>query len=376
MEVVRTCKTCEFRNDKGICTSGGIYKYGETIRDDDVTCYGWNPDLDYFLELQKDAPWFIKDKFESCKISFGEFLDLMEKYSNNEPIEVNIYSVIGVIYKFNFWELTEILNVSTGVLWYAMTRGTIYRRKIEFSNKLQIPMKYFDKVTTLDFPEIEKLKDDFFRTHKDMIEIAKKKAAELQLQGISESEYQSRIRENQELLNEYAAASPIFHDLTNDYKARDFIVEITLQDRDYFGSIFYDCNSTIGYGLDSDIMQDISEFINSLTCEQINALNEEVLLLNNINLVSEDEKNVSFELKNEDGDILKETVPAETLQNFITTYRIIKYAGHGKKKEERRCVSCKNFKQYEGSAKGLCSIKNQDVQRSRIICAFDYESKE
>lgn len=376
MKIIKTCKTCEFRNDKGICTSGGIYKYGEKTTDDDVTCYGWSPDLDYFLELQKDAPWFIKDKYEWCKISFGEFLDLMEKYYNNEPIEVNIYSLIGVIYKFTFWELSEILNVSTGVLRYAMTRGTIYRRKVEFSNKLQIPIKYFDKVTTLDFPEIEILKDDFYRTHKDMIEIAKKKAAELQLQGISESEYQSRIRTNENLLSEFATASPIFHDLTNDYKTRDFIVEIALQDGDYYGSIYYACNSAYSFGLDPDTMQDIFEFVNSLTCENINDLNEEALLLNNINLVSEDEKNISFELKNNNGDTLKKIVPSEKLQNFITTYRIIKYEGHGRKKEERKCISCKNFKQHKGSAKGLCSVKNQDVQRSRIICAFDYVPNE
>ena len=42
------------------------------------------------------------------------------------------------------------------------------------------------------------------------------------------------------------------------------------------------------------------------------------------------------------------------------------------KKERRRCSSCQNFKPIEGCAKGNCTARGDVVQRSRIICAFDY----
>ncbi|MPN49468.1 hypothetical protein SDC9_197089 [bioreactor metagenome] len=80
----------------------------------------------------------------------------MDKYYNEEPIEINIYDVIERIYNLKYDQLAKMLNVSSGVVCYARTRGTIARRAAEFSNKLNLPIKYFKKVTNLDIPEIEK----------------------------------------------------------------------------------------------------------------------------------------------------------------------------------------------------------------------------
>lgn len=40
----------------------------------------------------------------------------------------------------------------------------------------------------------------------------------------------------------------MFHDLTDDYKSRDYVIAITLKEGDYSGDIFYQYGFT-GYGL-------------------------------------------------------------------------------------------------------------------------------
>lgn len=164
----------------------------------------------------------------------------------------------------------------------------------------------------------------------------------------------------------------MFHDLTDDYKSRDYVIAITLKEGDYFGNIFYEYNYN-GYGLSVLIMEDILGFIENLNCQEINDLNEEGLLNNNIGLRADiNGRDLHFELKNEKTDILSKTILEDDLQKYIVGYQIIRCDGHGKKKERRRCDSCKNFEPIEGSAKGLCTKRGDVVQRSRIICAFDY----
>lgn len=59
-------------------------------------------------------------------------------------------------------------------------------------------------------------------------------------------------------------------------------------------------------------------------------------------------------------------------QKYIVGHEMVRCDGHGMRKERRRCSSCQNFKPIEGCAKGNCIVKGDIVQRSRIICAFDY----
>lgn len=46
------------------------------------------------------------------------------------------------------------------------------------------------------------------------------------------------------------------------------------------------------------------------------------------------------------------------------------------KKELRKCGFCRNFQPIQGSPKGKCSIRDDVVQRSRIICATKYIARD
>lgn len=164
----------------------------------------------------------------------------------------------------------------------------------------------------------------------------------------------------------------MFHDLTDNYKSRDYVIAITLKEGDYFGDIFYQYGYN-GYGLTITIMEDILLFIKQLNCQNINDLNEEGLLNNNIALRGDiNGKDIHFKLRNEEGDILVKTIPEYDLQKYIVGYQMIRCDGHGKKKERRKCYSCQKFEPIEGGAKGVCMVRGDIIQRSRIICAFDY----
>lgn len=164
----------------------------------------------------------------------------------------------------------------------------------------------------------------------------------------------------------------MFHDLTDNYKSRDYVIAITLKEGDYSGDIFYKYGYN-GYGLTTTIMEDILLFIKELNCQNINDLNEEGLLDSNIGLRADiNGKDIHFELKNEEKEILVKTIAEDDLQKYIVGYQMIRCDGHGKKKERRKCYSCQNFESMETGAKGLCVVRGDIIQRSRIICAFDY----
>ena len=55
----------------------------------------------------------------------------------------------------------------------------------------------------------------------------------------------------------------MYHDLSDDYKSRDYVIAITLKEGDYYGNIFYEYSSG-GYGLSVSIMEDILQFIENL----------------------------------------------------------------------------------------------------------------
>lgn len=165
----------------------------------------------------------------------------------------------------------------------------------------------------------------------------------------------------------------MFHDLTDNYKSRDYVIAITLKEGDYSGDIFYKYGYN-GYGLTTTIMEDILLFIKELNCQNIDDLNEEGLLNSNIGLRADiNGKDIHFELKNEEKETLVKTIAEDDLQKYIVGYQMIRCDGHGKKKERRKCYSCQNFEPMETGAKGLCVVRGDIIQRSRIICAFDYK---
>ena len=168
----------------------------------------------------------------------------------------------------------------------------------------------------------------------------------------------------------------MYHDLSDDYKSRDYVIAITLKEGEYLGNIFYEYNYG-GYGLTVTIMENILRFIESLDCSEINDMNKEGFLNNNIGLRSDiNGKEIHFELRNEKSEIIKKAIKEGELQKYIVGYEMIRCDGHGMKKGQRRCSSCQNFYPIEGCARGKCLARGDEVQRSRIICAFDYIAKE
>lgn len=377
MTLTKTCKTCEFNFD-GVCAEGGVYKYGEKITLDNIKCDGWGASLKYFSEITENAPWYIKEPYQKCQISYGEFLKFLAQDEQGIGIKVNIYDAIEKIYELMPWELAGVLDVPIGVLGYARTRGTIAKRKKQISSRLHIPEKFFDEFLSTQLEMLKECKEEFYKFYgNETIEKFKQNGinamdAKLERDISKDKILIEKYREDNKDRYEYKEKSKMYHDLSDDYKSRDYVIAITLKDGEYYGNIFYEYTYG-GYGLSVTIMTDIMAFVENLNCEEVDGLNEEGLLNNNISLKADiNGKELHFELKNEKGDILKKTILDTELQRYIVGYEMIRCDGHGMKKERRRCNSCQNFQPIVGGAKGNCSARGDVVQRSRVICAFDY----
>ena len=369
----KTCKTCEF-NFEGKC--GIEHKYTPNKE-----CKSWGASFEYYKEITQKAPWYLKEPYDRYKLNYMEFLDLLQKDEQGIGVEINIYDVIEKIYQLTSEELAGILDVSIGVLGYARTQKTIPKRKRQFSTRLHIPESFFESFMSTRLDELKKCREEFESFYGD--ELIKKfkqngldamEARMKRLSAIDKIRNEKYREENQERY-QYKEKSKMYHDLTDDYKSRDYVIAITLKDGDYYGNIFYEYTSG-GYGLSVSTMEDILQFIEELNCEEINELNEEGLLNNNIALRADiNGLNIHFELKNDKGEKLEKTISEDELQKYIVGYEKIRCDGHGMKKERRKCNSCENFTPIEGCAKGNCSVRGDVVQRSRIICAHDFVPK-
>ena len=370
-QFIKTCKTCE-NNHNGLCLSS---KYGEKITENE-TCDSWEPSLEYITHLFSIAPWYIKDKYNR----YGNlilFLNEMEQDTKGEPIKLNFYDTIEKIYNLDSMVLAEILNVSPQVIGHARHRYTPQKRLNNFSIILCIPTELFDNITTLDLPAIEKCKENFYEFYGDQIESIKKKVFEKNLEK-EQLEFQKEYPRNKKIfekkLLEYSKNRSVFHDMSDDYKKREYVIAIKLQKNDFYGYIYYEYKYN-GYGLAENIINDCITFMNNLSIEDINYYNETCGLINDIEL-STNMNNITFTLHNNSGNIINITSPINEIQDYIVGYEMIKCKGCGKKKEKRKCQDCQNFITNPNGAKGYCSARKNYVQRSRIICAFDYKPKE
>ncbi len=161
MEVLKQCKTCEF-NFSGICVGhGNTYKYGEAISDDTLSCDDWSVGFDYFTEITKNAPWYIREPYRDSRIDYSTFEKLLEADAAGEAIEVNIFDAIRKIYGLSLVDLAVLLNVTFGVMYRARSVGTPSKRIKSFSQVLCIPADFFKKMTTHDFEQLRKCKAKF-----------------------------------------------------------------------------------------------------------------------------------------------------------------------------------------------------------------------
>lgn len=377
MKLNKICKTCEF----DFCrdnTNGSKCEYSDEVIREEEGCDAWEASLKYYSEIIQKAPWYIKEPYGRHQISYNEFLEFLQKDGDEIGVEINIYDAIEKIYVLMPWELASVLDVSIGVLEYARCQGTIAKRKKQFASRLHIPERFFNQFLSTELDTLKKCKEEFYEFYgSEMIEKFKQNGSnameekfqrDIAIDKIRNKKY----REENQYKYRYEEKNRMYHDMSDDYKSRDYVVAITLKEGTYFGNIFYEY-SYGGYGLSITIMSDIMEFVENLNCKEIDRLNEEGLLNTNIDLKSDvNGKEVHFELRNESGDVLKKTVAEKELQKYIVGYEMIRCDGHGMKKERRKCSSCKNFQPIEGCAKGNCAARGDVVQRSRIICAFNY----
>ena len=373
MKLNMTCKTCEFGSNESCCAENS-----KKSHQDDTECGDWGASLEYFSEIMDNAPWYIKEPYRRCHIGYDKFLDLLRKDDQGIGIEINIYDAIEKVYEVTPWELAGVLGVSIGVLGYARTRETVDKRKKQFSSRLHIPESFFDRFLSTQLETLKQCREEFYEFYgSETIKKFKQNGIDAMHLKFEEDAAHDKIlneqyREEHQYKYQYEEKNKMYHDLSDDYKSRDYVIAITVKEGEYYGNIFYEYNYG-GYGLSISIMRNLLDFVENLDCEEIDALNEEGLLNNNIGLKSDiNGKEIHFELKNERGDILKKTIPEGELQKYIVGYEMIRCDGHGMKKERRRCSSCQNFKPIEGCAKGNCTARGDVVQRSRIICAFDY----
>ena len=179
--------------------------------------------------------------------------------------------------------------MSMGVLGYASTQKTIPKRKRQFSSRLHIPESFFDEFLSTQLDALKKCREEFRDCYGDeLIEKFKQNGyaameAKIEKQNAVDKIKNEKYREENQNRYQYKEKTKMYHDLSDDYKSRDYVIAITLKEGDYYGNIFYEYSSG-GYGLSVDIMEDILQFIENLDCEEINELNEEGLLNNNIAL--------------------------------------------------------------------------------------------
>lgn len=373
----KSCKTCEF-------FSGGICLCGEESNNkiDNLSyfCDDWEIDFEYYDYIITKLPWYLKIKFEQNKINFNQLLDLIELDEQDSPIELNIFEVVEKIYGLSYPnEIAEVLGVTAGVVSYAYVHGTPLKRICDFSNKLCIPMNYFEKITTVDICEIIECKKEFLKRHGGSLDEIKANADEkLEKAELLEKKlnYPAWKKEFDKKVQKYNALTNFNHDLSDDYKMRDYVVSIQFQKGDYKGNIYYEYSYS-GYGLDNNIMRGLLQFVNELDAETINEYNDSCHLINDMNMTADVESDTIYlVLHNDKDESLEVLTNVENLQKYIVGYKMIDCIGYGKKKERRKCMECNNFTPSQTSAKGFCSVRNENVQRSRIICGFDFVPKD
>lgn len=160
----------------------------------------------------------------------------------------------------------------------------------------------------------------------------------------------------------------LYHDISDDYKSRDYLVEYTLQKERFTGHIYlnYNCN---GFGLTESVYTDFQIIYTYAYIENDCEFK-----------VDYDKENISFTLTDNEGNKIFIEERAEGLAKYLVGINMISCEGHGNKKERRKCSSCKNLDIIpdDKTIKGYCKKRKSlgIIYGSRIICAFDYESNE
>ena len=162
MDFRKQCKTCEF-NFSGICAGhGSTYKYGEQITDDTKGCEGWGASLEYFTYAMTNAPRFLREQLNECRISYDQFSSRLDDYNGGKGIPVDIFDAVKSVYGISMIDIAVLLGVSFGVVYHAKTKGIPLKRIRQFADILCITPTLLTSVTTQDFDKLREAKNMFF----------------------------------------------------------------------------------------------------------------------------------------------------------------------------------------------------------------------
>lgn len=141
VEIKKMCSNCEDFEECG---------------KSEVPCEWWLWNDEYFSEIMDKLPWYIKEEYHLCD-DVDEFIELIEFINDGGDFILDIYDIIMHTLKINEFELSEMLGVKRKVLLTEIEKGGESRYIESFSERLNIPVKFFEKTTHRDIEEIEKL---------------------------------------------------------------------------------------------------------------------------------------------------------------------------------------------------------------------------
>lgn len=162
MRLKKQCKTCEFNFD-GICTGDGdVYRYGTRITDDTKCCDDWGASLEYFSYITTNAPRFLREQFNDCRISYDEFLSQLDDFCVGSNVPINFFDAVKFIYGISMVDIAVLLNVTFGVVYRAKTKGVPQKRINQFANSLFVDPELLLSITTSDFNKLRESREVFF----------------------------------------------------------------------------------------------------------------------------------------------------------------------------------------------------------------------
>ena len=157
MKFQRTCEHCQ-HNFGGFCTAKG---FGQPVDSDDATCELWEISDEFLADAVDAAPWYLKRPYKAGKLEQQDFLSRLEQDAAGLPVEIGIYDAIEEVYGLTQQRLADILGVSSDVVGYARSKGTVARRIPHFAKCLHIPEELFRSFTTADLPTLEQCRKDY-----------------------------------------------------------------------------------------------------------------------------------------------------------------------------------------------------------------------
>lgn len=174
-----------------------------------------------------------------------------------------------------------------------------------------------------------------------------------------------------------------YHDMTNNYRDRDYKVTVKLQEGYYVGEIYYGYTwgGAMGHGLPFDIVQRIYEYLTNLEYYEDDDWEPGFSVdktggfefQNNCGfIIDKDNFHVHFVLHDPDGNKLEKTISKHELKLYIVGISMTSCIGHGVKRDGRKCVLCKNFERLEGTNSGLCTVKKRKVSQGTTICKYGF----